>query len=85
MSRDLAATARQRFPGLLRIAMVADEMDAERFRSIGVMPVADRSAPPGLDLAAQVLTELGTDPERIGQWVRREQERVLAGRHAMVA
>ena len=85
VSRDLAATARQRFPGLLRIAMVADEADAERFRSIGVLPVADRSKPPGLDLAAQVLAELGTDPERIGQWVRREQERVLAGRHAMVA
>ncbi len=85
VSRDLAATARQRFPGLLRIAMVADEADAERFRSIGVLPVTDRSAPPGLDLAAQVLAELGTDPERIGQWVRREQERVLAGRHAMAA
>lgn len=85
VSRDLAATARQRFPGLLRIAMVADEADAERFRSIGVLPVTGRSAPPGLDLAAQVLAELGTDPERIGQWVRREQERVLAGRHAMAA
>ena len=85
VSRDLAATARQRFPGLLRIAMVADEADAERFRSIGVLPVTDRSAPPGLDLAAQVLAELGTNPERIGQWVRREQERVLAGRHAMAA
>jgi CPA2 family monovalent cation:H+ antiporter-2 len=83
VSRDLSAMARQRFPGLLRIATVADEADAERFRSIGVLPVAGRSEPPGLDLAAQVLAELGTDPERIGQWVRREQERVLAGRHAM--
>ncbi len=85
VSRDLTPTAEQRFPGLVRIAVVADEAEAERFRSIGVVPVIDRSVPPGLDLAALVLAELGMEPERIGQWMRRDQERVLAGRQAMAA
>ena len=84
-ARDLAPAARERFPGLTRIAVVPNEAEAERFRSIGVLPVIDRSLPPGLDLAAQVLTELGVDPERIGQWMRREQERTLAGRQSVAA
>ena len=85
VARDLAHAAQERFPGLTHIAVVADEAEAERFRSIGVLPVADRSLPPGLDLAALVLAELDVDPERIGQWMRREQERVLAGREAVAA
>ena len=84
VSRDLAPMARERFPGLIRIAVVP-EAEAERFRAIGVLPVTDRSLPPGLDLAAQVLAELGVEPERIGQWMRREQERTLAGRQAVAA
>ncbi len=84
VSRDLAPMARERFPGLIRIAVVP-EAEAERFRAIGVLPVTDRSLPPGLDLAAQVLAELGVEPERIGHWMRREQERTLAGRQAVAA
>jgi hypothetical protein len=44
-----------------------------------VLPVVDRSVPPGLDLAAFVLGELGVDPGWIGGWMRRQQERALSG------
>ena len=77
VSRELAPIARARFPNLKRIAVVHDEEDAERYRSIGVLPVIDRSVPPGLDLAAFVLGELGIDPDRIDAWMRRSREREL--------
>jgi hypothetical protein len=77
--------ARQRFPNLKRIAVVRDRDEAERFKSIGLLPVIDRSVPPGLDLAALVLGELGVGPDRIGEWMRRRQERALSGVQAAAA
>jgi hypothetical protein len=41
--------------------------------------------PPGLDLAALVLGELSVDPDRIGEWMRRQQERALSGVQAVAA
>jgi hypothetical protein len=41
--------------------------------------------PPGLDLAVFVLGELGVDPDRIGAWMRRQQERALSVLRAMAA
>ncbi len=77
--------ARQRFPNLKRIAVVRDRDEAERFKSIGLLPVIDRSVPPGLDLAALVLGELSVNPDRIGAWMRRQQERALSGGQAVAA
>jgi K+:H+ antiporter len=85
VSRDLGPVARQRFPNLKRIAVVRDRDEAERFKSIGLLPVIDRSVPPGLDLAALVLGELGVGPDRIGEWMRRRQERALSGVQAAAA
>ncbi len=85
VSRDLSPAARQLFPDLKRVAMVRDQDEAERFKSIGLLPVVDRSVPPGLDLAAFVLGELGVDPDRIGEWMRRQQERALSGVQAVAA
>ncbi|MGE5778219.1 MAG: hypothetical protein ACM30D_02800 [Hyphomicrobiales bacterium] len=65
--------------------MVHNRDEAERFKAIGVLPVVDRSVPPGLDLAAFVLGELGADPDRIGDWMRRQQQRALAGVRATAA
>jgi Kef-type K+ transport system membrane component KefB len=79
VSRDLSPVAGQRFPDLKRIAVVRDRDEAERFKSIGLLPVIDRSVPPGLDLATLVLGELGVDPDRLGEWMSRQQERALSG------
>ncbi len=77
VAREIIPIARARFPNLKRIAVVHDEEEAERYRSLGVLPVIDRSVPPGLDLAAFVLGELGIDPDRIEAWMRRSREREL--------
>ena len=77
VSRELAPAARQLFPNLKRVAVVRDEDEAEQYRSIGVLPVIDRSIPPGLDLAVLVLNELDVDPDRIATWMRQQHERAL--------
>jgi CPA2 family monovalent cation:H+ antiporter-2 len=83
VSRDLAPAARRLFPDLKRVAVVHDAAEAEQFRSIGVLPVIDRSVPPGLDVAVLVLNELGIDPNRIARWMQVEQQRALPGRLAL--
>jgi CPA2 family monovalent cation:H+ antiporter-2 len=85
VSRDLGPTVRQLLPNLKRVAVVHDRDEAERFKSIGVVPIVDRSVPPGLDVAALVLGELGVDRDRIGDWMRRQQERALSGVRATAA
>ena len=85
VSRDLGPTVRRLLPNLKRVAVVHDRDEAERFKSIGVVPIVDRSVPPGLDVAAFVLGELGVDPDRIGDWMRRQQERALSGVRATAA
>jgi CPA2 family monovalent cation:H+ antiporter-2 len=85
VSRELGPAVRELFPDLKRVAVVRSQEEAERFRSIGVLPVIDRSMPPGLDLAALVLAELGVDSDRIGDWMRRQQERALSGEDAVPA
>jgi Kef-type K+ transport systems, membrane components len=78
VARDLTPASHRLFPELKRVALVRDLGEAERFQSIGLLPVVDRSVPPGLDLAAFVLGQLGTDAERIGEWMQRQQDRALS-------
>ncbi len=70
---------------LKRVAVVRDRDGAERFKSIEVLPVVDRSVPPGLDFAAFVVGELDVDPGRIGEWMGRQQERALSAAQAVAA
>ena len=85
VSRELAPAAGKLFPDLKAVAVVRDEAEAAQFRSIGVLPVVNRSAPPGLDLAVLVLTGLGIEAERIGRWMREEQERALSESQVLAA
>jgi CPA2 family monovalent cation:H+ antiporter-2 len=80
VSSGLTPLARQHSPHLKRFAVVHDDTERDRFRAIGMHPVLDRSVPPGLDLAQAVLTELGMEPDAIGSWMRRQQERTLEAR-----
>ena len=79
VSSELTPIARQLYPNLLRYAVVADDTEAERFHALGICAVVDRSFPPGLDLAAAVLGELGIDADALTDWMRRQQKRALGG------
>jgi hypothetical protein len=47
------------YPHLKRFAVVKNEVEAQRSREFGLLPVVDRSSPLGLDVATAVLAELG--------------------------
>ena len=72
-SSELTHFARASHPTLKRIAVVADEANADRFRSIGVASVIDASDPPGLDLCAYVLAEFGIDKTEVDAWNDRQR------------
>jgi Trk K+ transport system NAD-binding subunit len=58
--------------------------DALADAAIGYV-VIERGVPRGLDLATTVLRELGLDDDAVAAWMRRQQERALAGGAAKAA
>ena len=75
VARELAPLSAREYPGLQRVALVHDAAEAGRFREIGMVPVLDRDAPPGLDVAEAVLAMLGTGQAEIDAWRGREAAR----------
>jgi CPA2 family monovalent cation:H+ antiporter-2 len=77
ISRALTPLADQYYPGLRRFAAIADAASRDEFAAAGLVPVVDHSVPPGLDLAAAVLADLGVEGPAVGSWMRRQQDRAL--------
>jgi len=61
---------RTTYPGLRRIAAVSNADESARFLTLGVEPVVDAAAMPGLDLAAFVLREMGIEEAHIAAWLQ---------------
>ena len=78
VSRELTPIAARAYPRLKRFVAVsgADERDA--FAEAGLTAIIDGGAPPGLDIAAAVLRELGIDDSAVRQWAKAEQARTAA-------
>jgi hypothetical protein len=72
-SSELTNFARASHPHLKRIAVVTDQANADRFHTIGVASVIDVSDPPGLDLCAYVLSELGVEDGGVQAWNARQR------------
>ena len=73
---ELAPLDRWLHPTLKRIAVVADEAGAARFRSLGMMAVIDAATPPGLDAARAVLLHVAPDTQAVTTWW---EQRAVAG------
>jgi len=72
-----APVAAARYPNLKRIAVAADEVEAGRFRDLGIKAVVEQGAPHGRDTAVQVLVELGFDADKVAQWTQQVSGRTL--------
>jgi hypothetical protein len=70
--------ARTPHPPLRRVAAVGDEEEAALFRGLGIEAVIDRSSPPGVDIAAWVLREMGVPETKIGEWRLRTLQQAQA-------
>jgi monovalent cation:H+ antiporter-2, CPA2 family len=82
---DVSPVAAAKYPNLRRIAVAADEAEAERFRELGVQAVVERGNPHGHDVAATVLAELGFDADRVAQWRQQVSERAISAAAPAVA
>lgn len=66
------------YPNLTRLAVVAEEHEIERFNSIGIRAILDRSEPRGVAVAMAALVELGCDPASVTAWSQQLGRRALA-------
>jgi len=85
LSSALTPIMSDRYPHLGRFIAVESEEDRARFERIGMRPVVNRSAPRGLDLAAELLRSQGVSHEKVRAWMQREQERALEAVDARAA
>lgn len=69
ISTNLPIAAAQ-YPHLKRVAAVADDGEAEKYRNLGIMAIVERGIPHGTDVATAVLIELGCDSGQITEWSR---------------
>jgi CPA2 family monovalent cation:H+ antiporter-2 len=76
--------AAAQYPQLKRIAAVADEAEAEKYRALGIVAVIERGVPHGTHIATTVLVELGCDSDKITAWTRQLTERSAAPTPAVI-
>ena len=82
-SEELGPMVRARFPNLRRIAVVDSAAAARGFEAAGLQAVVERSVPPGLDTARELLSALGVRGEPLAAWMRQQQQRALADAEAL--
>jgi len=70
--------AAAQYPALKRVAAVADESEAEKYRNLGIVAVIERGVPHGIDVARAVLVELGCEAGKVAEWVRQLSGRAVA-------
>jgi CPA2 family monovalent cation:H+ antiporter-2 len=84
VAQDLMPAIRHRHPDLPLIAAVADAAEGSRFGNIGLRSVVDGSDD-GVDLAIEVLVELGVDRKTATNWARKRRQGVRESMGAVSA
>lgn len=72
VTKALAPIVQKLYPNLKRYAAVNDSADGVRFAAVGMVPLHNKGAPPGLQMACAVLRELGIKEEKIERWSEEE-------------
>lgn len=70
--------AAAQYPHLRRVAAVADDNEAEKYRNLDIVAIVERGAPHGTDVATAVLVELGCDSGKVAEWVQKSSVRTTA-------
>jgi Kef-type K+ transport system membrane component KefB len=64
-----ASLIQQKYPALKRFAVVNNDREANLFRPLGLVPLLDQDAVPGLDVSIVLLEELGVSHAALAAWV----------------
>ena len=74
-SRDLTPAAQREFPDTPRFVSVDNEADRQRFSQLGMRAWLSMGLPTGIEMATDVLRQLGVDEEKVVEWMSREADR----------
>ncbi|GGB66104.1 cation:proton antiporter domain-containing protein [Henriciella pelagia] len=75
VSRDLTPAAQREFPNTPRFVAVDNEADRQRFSDLGMRAWLSMGKPVGIEMAADVLRQLGIEEKQVAEWVSREADR----------
>ena len=74
-SRDLTPAAQREFPETPRFVAVDNEADRQRFSALGMRAWLAMGQPTGIEMAADVLRQLGVEEAKVSEWMSREADR----------
>ncbi len=75
ISRDLTPATQREFPNTPRFVSVDNEADRQRFSELGMRAWLAMGEPKGIEMAADILRQLGIDESKVVEWVSREADR----------
>ncbi|MEL6569626.1 MAG: cation:proton antiporter, partial [Pseudomonadota bacterium] len=75
VSAQITPIVNERFPDMKRFVALEDEADVERFEALGIRSYHVMSDPPGIEMVADLLRELGVADAAIIEWMKTEAER----------
>lgn len=75
VSRDLTPAAQREFPKTPRFVSVDNEADRQRFSELGMRAWLAMGEPKGIEMAADILRQLGIEEQKVVDWVSREADR----------
>ncbi|WP_300376114.1 cation:proton antiporter [Henriciella sp.] len=74
-SRDLTPAAQREFPDTPRFVAVDNEADRQRFSALGMRTWLSMGQPTGIEMAADILRQLGAEEAKVVEWISREADR----------
>ena len=75
VSRDLTPAAQREFPETPRFVAVDNEADRRRFAGLGMRAWLSMGEPTGIEMAADILRQLGVEEQKVVDWMSREADR----------
>ncbi|MDJ0920150.1 MAG: cation:proton antiporter [Henriciella sp.] len=75
VSKAITPAVERNFPGTPRFVSVTNDEDEARFSALGMHAWLSVTEPHGIEMAADILQELGIDEDRISEWLKTQSER----------
>lgn len=75
VSKSITPTVNRGFPDMKRFVAVETMEDVKRFAALGMRAHFGVAQPHGIEMAADLLAELGLDESNIAAWISRESDR----------
>ncbi|MEM1152128.1 MAG: cation:proton antiporter [Pseudomonadota bacterium] len=75
VSAQITPLVNARFPDMKRFVALRDEDDVERFSALGIRSYHIMADPPGIEMVADLLRDLGVGDDAIIDWMKTEAER----------